>query len=82
MKNYIKTILSAFKIWVIETLKQNTADWNQEDKNDLSYIKNKPEVATGEDAIDFLIEEGILVPVGTDEGIIYTNDEGVIYTLS
>lgn len=82
MQHFIKTIILAIQHWVKSNLRQSVSDWNQKDPSKLSYIKNRPEVATGEDAIDFLIEEGILAPVGTDEGVIYTNDEGVIYTLS
>ena len=93
MHDYIKTIIMSIKVWVeslfadskfwVESLfVSSTADWNQEDSSQTNYIKNKPEIATDEDALDFLIDTGILTPVGTNDGIIYTTNDGVIYTLS
>ena len=82
MHDYIKTIIMSIKVWVESLFVSSTADWNQEDSSQTNYIKNKPEIATDEDALDFLIDTGILTPVGTNDGIIYTTNDGVIYTLS
>ena len=42
MHDYMKTIISAIKSWVNENIKKSTADWNQNDKDSIDYIKNKP----------------------------------------
>lgn len=79
MKPYMKTILNAVMAWV----KNNSiSDWNQEDSSQLDYIKNKPEIATSEDAIDYLIENGHIEPMATSDGTIFTDGNDVIYTLS
>ena len=82
MHDYIKTIIMSIKVWVESLFVNSTADWNQEDSSQTNYIKNKPEIATDKDALDFLTDTGILIPVGTNDGIIYTTNDGVIYTLS
>lgn len=37
----MKTILSGIQTWVKGKIKQSTADWNQNDKNADSYVKNR-----------------------------------------
>lgn len=41
MQNYMKTIISAIKAWTGGKIKDSTADWNQNDPNSNSYIKNR-----------------------------------------
>ncbi len=42
MQNFMKTIMSALKTWTSKEIKKSTADWNENDSNSNSYIKNKP----------------------------------------
>lgn len=68
--------------WTKSLFHSSIADWNQEDSDQLNYIKNKPKIATAEDAIDFLSQNGYMLPMATSDGTIFTNDNGEIYTLS
>lgn len=42
MRNFMKTILSAMKVWTKKEIKNSTADWNENDSNADSYVKNRP----------------------------------------
>ena len=48
--------------YVESELPQNSvqSDWNQNDETKADYIKNKPSIATNDDAMDFLAEIGII----------------------
>jgi hypothetical protein len=61
--------------------KKSTADWSQEDSSQLNYIKNKPEIATPADALNFIIEEGYIEPLATPDGTVYIDAEDTIYIL-
>ena len=39
---------------------QIPADWNQEDTTAQDYIKNKPEILGADDAMELLMEEGLM----------------------
>ena len=41
MQNFIKTILSAFQLWIRKQIKNSKADWNQNDPNADDYVKNR-----------------------------------------
>lgn len=41
MKNFMSTILSAFKDWTKTEIKDSTADWNQNDSSANNYVKNR-----------------------------------------
>ena len=41
MKEYIKTIINALKVWVNKRIRSSTADWNQNDYNADNYVKNR-----------------------------------------
>lgn len=41
MKNFMSTILSAFKDWTKKEIKDSTADWNQNDSSANNYVKNR-----------------------------------------
>lgn len=81
MHDYIKTIIMSIKVWVESLFVNSTADWKQEDSGQTNYIKNKPEIATDEDAMDLLTELKIISPITTSTGDIYTSNTGEIYTL-
>lgn len=41
MNNFMKTIINAVKSWTKSEIKESTADWNENDKNADSYVKNR-----------------------------------------
>lgn len=62
-----------------EDLKQS--DWNQTDYTKLDYIKNKPEMVSDEEFLNWLAEEKIVEPVTTTTGELYVNNNNEIYVL-
>lgn len=54
------------------------ADWNEENQDNVSFIKNKP---TADDALALLAEVGMIDPIVDANGSIYTEENNVIYTL-
>jgi hypothetical protein len=44
-------------------------------------MKNKPTIATDEDAMDLVTELGYVTPVASSDGSIYIKENGVIYSL-
>ena len=56
-------------------------DWNQNDEAAADYIKNKPLIATNDDAMDFLAEMGMIIPVTNSNGEILTSPSNEIYSL-
>ena len=56
-------------------------DWNQNDGTAADYIKNKPLIATNDDAMDFLAEMGMIIPVTNSNGEILTSPSNEIYSL-
>lgn len=59
-------------------INQTGADWKQTDETAPDYIKNKP---TEEDALALAMELGLIDPVTAEDGSIYTDENGLIYTL-
>lgn len=62
-----------------EDLKQS--DWNQTDYTKLDYIKNKPEMVSDEEFLNWLAEDDIIQPVSTTTGELYVNNNNEIYVL-
>ena len=56
-------------------------DWNQNDEAAADYIKNKPLIATNDDAMDLLAEIGIITPITNSNGEILTSSFNEIYSL-
>lgn len=56
-------------------------DWNQNDSTAKDYIKNKPAIATDDDAMDFLAEMGMITPVTNSNGEILISSSNKIYSL-
>lgn len=54
------------------------ADWNESDPTSLSYIKNKPDE---NDALIIAVETGLVSPAAAEDGSIYTDENGVLYSL-
>ena len=57
------------------------SDWNQNDETKADYIKNKPSIATNDDAMDFLAEMGIITPVKNSAGEIFFSPSNEIYSV-
>lgn len=53
-------------------------DWSQDDETASDYIKNKP---TESDAIKLVVMLGLVSPIASDDGAIYTDENGAIYSL-
>lgn len=60
---------------------QVQSDWNQNDESVVDFIKNKPEVADDDDALDILVELKFVEPIAALDGLVYTDNTGRIYTL-
>ena len=56
-------------------------DWNQNDNTKPDYIKNRPLIATNDDAMDLLAEIGIITPITNSNGEILTSLSNEIYSL-
>ena len=56
-------------------------DWSQNDEAAADYIKNKPLIATNDDAMDLLAEIGIITPITNSNGEILTSLSNEIYSL-
>ena len=56
-------------------------DWNQNDNTKPDYIKNRPLIATNDDAMDLLAEIGIITPITNSNGEILTSSSNEIYSL-
>lgn len=54
------------------------ADWKQTDETAMDFIKNKP---NENDALELAIETGLIEPRATSDGAIFTDKNGVIYSL-
>ena len=54
------------------------ADWNQTDESAKDFIKNKP---NENDALALLAETGFIDPVTAVDGSVFTDSNGVLYTL-
>lgn len=54
------------------------SDWNQTDETKPDFIKNKP---NEKDALELVAEIGLVVPIADDDGNVYTDENGNIYTL-
>lgn len=69
--------------YVESELPQNSvqSDWNQNDETKADYIKNKPSIATNDDAMDFLSEIGIIEPITNSNGEILISASNEIYSL-
>lgn len=57
------------------------ADWDQTDELAPDYIKNKPIEETEDDAIDMLVEMGLIDPVMDEENNILTDEDSNILTI-
>lgn len=54
------------------------SDWDETDENSLAFIKNKPDE---NDALELLVEMNVIDPVVADDGSVYTDENGAMYSL-
>lgn len=78
MIDSFKLLINAFMFKIENSIKDSVADWNQEDSSSVSYIKNKPGVATDEDVFEMLAELDVLPTVIDADGNILTDENGNI----
>ena len=56
-------------------------DWNQNDATQPDYIKNRPLIATDDDALDLLVDIGVITPITNLSGEILISSSDEIYYL-
>ena len=56
-------------------------DWNQNDNTQPDYIKNRPPIATNDDALDLLVGIGAITPITNLSGEILISSSDEIYYL-
>ena len=56
-------------------------DWNQNDNTQPDYIKNRPLIATNDDALDLLVGIGAITPITNLSGEILISSSDEIYYL-
>ena len=56
-------------------------DWNQNDNTQPDYIKNRPSIATNDDALDLLVGIGAITPITNLSGEILISSSDEIYYL-
>lgn len=61
-----------------EFILNHHADWKEVDETSPAYIRNKPDE---NDAMELIAEMGLIEPTVDENGAVYTDENGVIYTL-
>lgn len=61
-----------------EAILNSQANWDETNPASASYIKNKPDE---EDALELVTEIGLIDPITDENGAVYTDTNGVIYTI-
>lgn len=59
-------------------IEESKADWSQNDETAADYIKNKPDES---DALELVMEMGLVSPTVAEDGSIYTDENGALYSL-
>ena len=70
--------MSTKKLQILGSIGALQSDWNQTDEKSHDFIKNKPDEI---DALEIVAEMGLVDPVSAEDGSIYTDENGVLYTL-
>ena len=55
-------------------------DWDEVDESSISYIKNKPKIATDNEIIDMLVDEDMLFAIVDSDGSILVDENENILT--
>lgn len=61
-----------------QALLDSQADWDQTDSSAANFIKNKPDE---DDAFALLLEMNLVEPVVAEDGSVYTDENGAMYTI-
>lgn len=81
LSDSIKTMINALMAVFAKKEDLKQSDWNQSDSTKLDFIKNRPQEMTDEQFLIWLNEEGIVLPVSSKSGEIYTTNQNEIYIL-
>ena len=65
------------KLQILDSVTKQ-ADWNQTDETQKDYIKNKPDEV---DALELVAIMRLVSPTIANDGSIYTDKNGMVYTL-
>lgn len=65
------------KLQILDSITKQ-ADWNQTDETQKDYIKNKPNEA---EALELVVRMGLTSPAIANDGSLYTDKNGMVYTL-
>lgn len=71
-------LVANVKAEINEALLNSKSDWNQTDETAADFIKNKPDE---EDALALLMEMNLVEPVVAEDGSVYTDENGAMYTI-
>lgn len=63
---------------ISDAIENSVADWSQTDETAADYIKNKPDE---EDALSLVADMNLVSPITAEDGSIYTDENGAIYSL-
>ena len=63
--------------WVDATSLQ--ADYNESDESSVSFIKNKPQITSDDDALDVLYEYGYVEPIASGPTSLFVDNSGKIF---
>ena len=71
-------IIANTKAEINEALLNSKSDWDQTDSTKPDYIKNKPDE---DDALELVMEMNLIEPVIAEDGSVYTDENGAMYTI-
>ena len=63
---------------IADLTEQVQSDWSEDNETSPAFIKNKP---TEEDAMELISELGLIEPVIAEDGSIYIDENGAIYSI-
>lgn len=75
--NQLKTFYNALE----QKMKSFRGNWEQNNPNASDYIKNKPLEVTSENVMEWMCEEGAIVPLASVDGEVYTTEDGEVIIL-
>lgn len=75
VRNY-ENLRKTIEVFVNNAITESVADWDETDETSMSFIKNKPD---GDDALELVVEMGLVEPITSDDGAVYTDTDGNVY---
>lgn len=55
-------------------------DWDEVDETSISYIRNKPEIATDDEIVDMLVKEDMIIAIADFDGDVLSDENKNILT--